>query len=70
MVGIPMGTNCAPLEADLFLICYEKHFMMSLSGDTEAEIIEALNSTSTYLNALLNIDNKVDKKAMIRNRYN
>ena len=25
-VGIPMGTNCAPLIADLFLSCYEKNF--------------------------------------------
>ena len=24
IVGIPMGTNCAPLVADLFLFCYEK----------------------------------------------
>ena len=23
VVGIPMGTNCAPLVADLFLFCYE-----------------------------------------------
>ena len=23
IVGIPMGTNCAPLIADLFLFCYE-----------------------------------------------
>ena len=23
IVGIPMGTNCAPLIADLFLYCYE-----------------------------------------------
>ena len=22
IVGIPMGTNCAPLVADLFLFCY------------------------------------------------
>ena len=27
MVGIPMGTNCAPLVADLFLFCYERDFM-------------------------------------------
>ena len=31
--GIPMGTNCAPLVADLFLFCYERDFMMSLSDD-------------------------------------
>ena len=29
-VGIPMGTNCAPLIADLFLFCYERDFMASL----------------------------------------
>ena len=26
-VGIPMGTNCAPVVADLFLFCYERDFM-------------------------------------------
>ena len=24
IVGIPMGTNCVPLVADLFLLCYER----------------------------------------------
>ena len=27
IVGIPMGTNCASLVADLFLFCYERDFM-------------------------------------------
>ena len=54
---IPMGTNCAPLVADLFLFCYERDFMMSLSDDTQADVIEAFNSTSRYLHDLLNIDN-------------
>ena len=30
-IGIPMGTNCAPLVADLFLFYYERDFMKSLS---------------------------------------
>ena len=30
IVGIPMGTNCAPLIADLFLYCYERDFMSDL----------------------------------------
>ena len=30
IVGIPMGTNCAPLVADLFLFCYERDFMKDL----------------------------------------
>ena len=37
-----MGTNCAPLVADLFLFCYEKDFMMSLSGDKQGDVIDAL----------------------------
>ena len=57
IVGIPMGTNCAPLAADLFLFCYERNFMLSLSDDNQSEVIEAFNSTSRYLDDLLNIDN-------------
>ena len=30
MVGIPMGTNCAPLLADLFLYSYENEFLDTL----------------------------------------
>ena len=30
IVGIPMGTNCAPLIANLFLYCYERDFMSNL----------------------------------------
>ena len=56
-VGIPMGTNCAPLLADLFLFCYERDFMMPLSVENQSEIIEAFSSTSRYLDDLLNIDN-------------
>ena len=48
-----MGTNCAPLVADLFLFCYEKDFMTSLADDNQADIFEAFNSTSRYLNDLL-----------------
>ena len=57
IVGIPMGTKCAPLVADLFLFCYERDFMTSLSDDNQADIIEAFNSTSIYLDDLINIDN-------------
>ena len=49
IVGIPMGTNCAPLVADLFLFCYERDFMLSHSKDNQLGVIEAFNSTSRYL---------------------
>ena len=56
-MGIPVGTNCAPLVADLFLFCYERYFMLSLSGVKDAEVIEAFYSMSRYLDDLLNIYN-------------
>ena len=56
-IGIPMGTNCAPLVSESFLFCYERDFMKSLSKKNQADIIEAFNSTSRYLDDLLNIDN-------------
>ena len=56
-VGIPMGTNCGPLIADLFLFCYERDFMLSLSENNQSDVIEAFNSTSRYLDDLWNIDN-------------
>ena len=52
-----MGTNCAPLVADLFLFCYERDFMKDLSSDNQAYLIKAINSTSRYLDDLLNNDN-------------
>ena len=52
-----MGTNCAPLVADLLLFSYERDFMLSLSDNNQADIIEAFNSTSRYLDDLPNIDN-------------
>ena len=55
IVGIPRGTNWVPLEADLFLFCYERDFMMFLSIENQSEIIEAFSSTSRYLDDLLNI---------------
>ena len=56
VVGIPIGTSCAPLVADLVLFSYESDFIMSLSGDKQADIIDAFNTTSRYLD-ILNINN-------------
>ena len=50
-----MGTNCAPLFADLILFCYERYFMLS-SDNYQADVIETFNSTSRYLDDLLNTD--------------
>ena len=52
-----MDTNCAPLVADLLLFCYERDFMMSLSDDKQADVIDSFNTTSRYLDDILNINN-------------
>ena len=58
-----MGTNCAPpffffffFFADLFLFCYERDFVDSLSHDAQVRIIEAFHSASRYLDDPLNIE--------------
>ena len=33
IVRILMDTDCAPLDADLFLFCYERDFTVSLSDN-------------------------------------
>ena len=62
IVGIQMGTNCAPLVADFFLFCYERNFMLSLSVNYQTDTIEALNFTFRYLDDLLNVDNPYFEK--------
>ena len=52
-----MGPNCTPLVADLFLFCIEEISCCLFSGDKDADLIGAFNSTSRYLDDLLNIDN-------------
>ena len=41
----------------IFLYCYERDFIDSLNHDNQADVIEALNYTSWYLDDLLNVDN-------------
>ena len=50
-----MGTNCAPLFADLFFM-RETSCCLFLTKN-RAYVIEAFNSTSRYRDDLLNTDN-------------
>ena len=38
--------------ADLFLLRYEREFMLSLSEDNQSDVIETFNSTPRYLDDL------------------
>ena len=55
-VGIPRGTNCAPLVADLFLFCYKRDLTKSFTKEKLYDVISAFNSTSRYRDDLLNHD--------------
>ena len=57
IVGIPMGTNCAPLIADLFLYCYVRDFMSDLHKSKRHDLIDMFNDTSRYLDDIFTIDN-------------
>ena len=61
-----MGTNSASLVADLCLFCYEKDFILYLPEDSQCDVIAAFNSTSRYLDGLLNIDNNFFHRMVIR----
>ena len=47
-VGIPMGTNYAPIVADLFLFYYERDFFVSYKLIKGYDMIHALKSSSRY----------------------
>ena len=48
-LGIPTGTNYAPLIADLFLYCHERGFMSNLQKSKRFDLIDMFNDTSRYL---------------------
>ena len=41
--GIPMGTNCAPLLADLFLYPYENELLDKLIKEGKRELVRTFN---------------------------
>jgi hypothetical protein len=55
-VGIPMGTNCAPL-ADLFLYSSEAEFIQKLLHEKKKSLVVAFNSTFRYIDDVLSINN-------------
>jgi hypothetical protein len=57
VVGIPMGTNCAPLLADLFLHSYESEFLQKLVKDKKIHEARAFNFTYRYIDDVLSINN-------------
>ena len=55
-IGIPMGKNCAPLLADLFLYSYEVKCLRSMKNSTK-KLAKAFNLTARYTDDLISINN-------------
>jgi hypothetical protein len=56
VVGISMGTNCAPLLVDLFLCSYESEFLQKLVKDEKIHEARAFNFTYRYVDDALSIN--------------
>ena len=56
-IGIPMGTNCAPLLADLFLYSYEAEFVQRLLKAGKKHLAQQFNFTYRYIDDVLSLKN-------------
>jgi hypothetical protein len=65
VIGIPMGTNCAPVLANLFLYYYESRYIDGLYADENTKSSAALFHMSFRLiDDTLSIDNPLWVKAV------
>ena len=55
-IGIPMGTDCAPQLANLFLFYYEYNYMKTLMG-MDMHMARRFNNTVRYIDDLLTLNN-------------
>jgi hypothetical protein len=56
-VGIPMGTICATLLADLFLYSYEADFIQGLLKKIEKKLARSFYFTFRYIDDVLSLNN-------------
>ena len=57
-LGIPVGANCAPLLADLFLYSYENEFLDKLVKEGKRKLARKLNLSYRYIDDLISFNNK------------
>jgi hypothetical protein len=56
-VGMPMGTNCAPLISDLFLYSYEADIIKGLLKKNEKKLAQSINFTFRYMDDVISLNN-------------
>ena len=57
VIGIPMGINCAPLLADMFLYSYEAEFIQTLIKSGKRHLAKSFHFTYRYIDDVLSINN-------------
>jgi hypothetical protein len=63
-IGIPMGTNCAPPLANLFLYHYESSFISRLEIEEGVEAAKKFHMTFRLIDDVLSVDNPTIQKAL------
>ena len=58
VIGIPMGTNCAPLLADLFLHSFENEFLDCMVGGGHRRLARSFNLCYRYIDDLIVFNSK------------
>ena len=58
VIGIPMGTNCVPLLADLFLYSYENEFLDNMIRSGQRRLASSFNLCYRYIDDLIVFNNK------------
>ena len=58
VIGIPMGTSCAPLLADLCLHSYENRFLDNMIRSGHMRLAKSFNLCHRYIDDLIVLNNK------------
>ena len=59
VIGIPMGTNCAPLLANLYLYAYESSFIDRIQGAKGDTTARSFHMSFRLIDDLLSVDNSL-----------
>jgi len=57
LIGIPMGTNCAPVLANLFLYAYESAYITRVESEKGVEVARQFQMTFRLIDDVLSVDN-------------
>ena len=58
VIGISVGTNCAPLVADLFLYFYESDFLDNMIRSGHRKLAKSFNLCFRYIDDLIVFNNR------------